>query len=138
MNKEQYRSKACQFNNRDTYHTLPHNPTKVFKKELVAFLPRGVNIGAISNIQQPITPIFHHLLKIHKSCNTLHGCLIVAGIGSLLEKLGTCVDLHLEPLVISLLGYICDTSTKNRIKSLYSIHTVVIQFNVCNFRCLCT
>lgn len=56
-----------------------------------------------------ITPIFHHLPKVHKQDIPVQECPIAVGIGSLLERLSEWVDSFLQPLVIHLPGYIEDT-----------------------------
>lgn len=54
-------------------------------------------------------PIFHHLPKIHKGLHPLTGRPIVAGIGSLNERLGEWVDRQLQPLVTALPVFLRDT-----------------------------
>lgn len=53
--------------------------------------------------------MFHHLPKVQKNHIPVQGRPIVAGIGSLLERLGEWVDEHLQPLVTRLPGYLRDT-----------------------------
>lgn len=81
-----------------------------------ALLDRAIQVGLFSPKdkesfipEHPITPIFHHLPKVHKGLNPLTGRPIVAGIGSLNEKLGEWVDSQLQPLTVELPGYLRDT-----------------------------
>lgn len=60
-------------------------------------------------VHNPITAVFHHLPKLHKSQVPILGRFIVAGIGSLLEPLYEWVDSHLHPFVQRLPDDICDT-----------------------------
>lgn len=60
--------------------------------------------------EYPVSPIFHHLPKIHKGLNPLNRGLIIAGIGSINEKLGEWLDNVLQPLVCSLPSYLKDTN----------------------------
>lgn len=39
-------------------------------------------------VEYPVVPLFHHLPKVHKADIPVKGHPIVAGIGSLLERLG--------------------------------------------------
>lgn len=60
--------------------------------------------------EHPIVPVFHHLPKVHQGDIPVKGHPIVAGIGSLIERLGKWVDQFLHPLVVRLLGYVKDTA----------------------------
>lgn len=62
-------------------------------------------------VEHPVVPVFHHHLKIHKPERLVKGRPIVAGIGSLLERLGEWVDQYLQHLVTRLPGYIKDTAS---------------------------
>ena len=99
-----------------TYSLLKSDPTVPFSKELTILLDRAVQAGIFTAKERdlfipvnPIMPIFHHLPKIHKGLCPLVGRPIVAGIGSLNERLGDWVDSQLQPLVLSLPGYLRDT-----------------------------
>ena len=112
-----YRSEAIrQLSDTSTYTCLKSNPTMEFTKDLVSLLDRGVAAGIFSEADSkmfipayPIMPVFHHLPKIHKGLVPLTGRPIVAGIGSLNERLGEWVDGRLQPLVSVLPGYLRDT-----------------------------
>lgn len=60
-------------------------------------------------LEAPIMPIFHNLPNVHKGCNPLLSRPMVAGIGSLNERLGEWIDHQLQPLVSALPGFIRDT-----------------------------
>lgn len=101
----------------DTYQPLASNLTIPFKKELTALLDRAVQAGIFTPKdkesfipEHPIMPVFHHLPKVHKGLNPRTGRPIVAGIGSLNERLGKWVDSQLQPLITSLPGYLRDTN----------------------------
>lgn len=100
----------------DTYRSLAQNPTNAFQSSLSKLLADGLELGAISetdmeklSIPYPITPIFHSLPKIHKGVFPPPLRPIVAGIGSMGERLSAWVDSHLQPLVSITPSYIKDT-----------------------------
>lgn len=103
LDAETYKQEALQqLSDPLTYQTLTCDPSPTFKTKLSALLNRAVQVGLFSpsDIElfipaHPITPIFHHLPKVHKGTNPLTGRPIVAGIGSLNERLGEWVDSQL-------------------------------------------
>lgn len=105
-----------QLSDQTTYHRLRGDPTGSFKWELSALLDRAVSMGIFTTKDKemlipafPVMPIFHHLPKLHKGLTPLTGRPIVAGIGSLNERLGQWVDQQLQQLVTELPGYLRDT-----------------------------
>ena len=88
-----------------------------FKKVFSSLLDRAVSVGIFSDKEKaifipdhPIMPVFHHLPKDHKGLTPLVGRPMVAGIGSLNERLGEWLDRQLQPLVVDLPGYLKDTN----------------------------
>lgn len=57
----------------------------------------------------PIMPVFHHLPKVHKGTNPFVGEPKVAGIGSLKDRFGEWIDHQLQPLEVSLPGFLRNT-----------------------------
>lgn len=92
---------------RSTYNTLSGDPTKLYKCVLYNLIQEGVylRIFSINKAEtlipdQPAVPTFHHLPKAQKGLNPLKGRPIVAGSGSLNERLGQWwLDAQLQPLV---------------------------------------
>lgn len=87
-------------------------------KQLSDLLDTGVEKGVLNTkvaeylmVNSPIVPIFRHIPKLHKNMTPGQGRPIVAGIGSLFEKLGHWIDQYLQPLVTRLPGYIKDTKS---------------------------
>lgn len=79
---------------------------------LADVINRGQASGVLTpktTVENPATPTFHQLAKIHKWGNSVQGHLIVTGIGSLLGYFWEWVDIHLKQLVLCLPGYIKDT-----------------------------
>lgn len=117
MDTDMYIQEALrQLSDTQTYQLLSSNPTLPFKHKLSALLDRAVSMGIFSHSDKEklipghsIMPIFHHLPKVHKGLQPLTGRPIVAGIGSLNERLGEWVDSQLQPLATSLPGYLRDT-----------------------------
>lgn len=100
----------------DTYRQLSCDPTNIFQQQLKTLLNEGVEMGALTNtdaekmfIQCPIIPIFHSLPKVHKGVFPPPLRPIVAGIGSLGERLSAWVDAHLQPLISITPSFIKDT-----------------------------
>lgn len=118
MSIEQYKCEAeRQLSDQDTYSRLTGGPTKKYKMWLTNLVNDAVSLGifdqklASSLIPEfPASPIFHHLPKTHKGLHPLHERPIIAGIGSLNEKLGEWLDSVLQPLVCSLLSFLKDTN----------------------------
>lgn len=100
----------------DTHMELPCDPTETFQKQLRPLLTMGVHLGAITDkpanklyVDNPVFPILHSFPKIHKEVFPPPVPPIMAGIGSLGEKLGNWIDNYLQPMVASLPGLIKDT-----------------------------
>ncbi|XP_068098889.1 uncharacterized protein [Hyperolius riggenbachi] len=118
LDSEMYRAEALrQLDDKETYQILPGDPTARFQVELKKLLNLGVSLGVFSEkerdylmVETPIVPIFHHLPKVHKPDVPPRGRPIVAGIGSLGERLGQWVDSCLQPLVRRLPGFLRDTT----------------------------
>ncbi len=60
-------------------------------------------------MQQPITPVFYTIPKIHRNPSHLPGRSIVAGISSLISAISTFVDYFIRPLVEQLPSNVKDT-----------------------------
>lgn len=117
MNAVDYGTEALrQLGDASAYHVLPNNPTFIFRQQLSHLLDTGCNMGILSSrmvenlsVNSPVVPVFHHLPKLHKHTVPIQGRPIVAGIGSLFERLGHWVDQYIQPLVTRLPGYIKDS-----------------------------
>lgn len=78
---------------------------EALRKELSTLLDRAVSSGIFTQKERDmfipdclIMPVFHHFPKIHKGLDPLFGRPIIAGIGTLSERLGQWVDDQLQPL----------------------------------------
>lgn len=99
-----------------TYQPLPYDPTKEYQTILKGLLERGVYMGVYDEkvaeklfVPYPVVPLFHSLPKFHKELFPPPMRPIVAGIGSMGERLGSWVDQLLQPLVFNLPGFLWDT-----------------------------
>lgn len=97
----------------NTYTQLSQDPTMLFQKKLKSVLQEGVIMGAITQkladkqfVIDPVVPIFHSLPKIHKYVFPPPVRPIVAGIGSLGERLGNWIDSHLHIAVVKLADFL--------------------------------
>lgn len=97
-------------NDTNTYLKLSANPTPTFQIELSKLLLEGVHLGVLTPRQMefimaehPVTAVFHSLSKIHEPPPPFRP--IVAGIGSLNEKLCGWVDSFIQPLIPQMPGY---------------------------------
>lgn len=101
----------------DTFVQLSQDPTTLFQSKLKSILQEVVSMGAITQkladklfVTDPVVLILHSLPKIHKQVFSPPVRPIVAGIGSLGERLGKWIDCHLQPMVAMLPGFIKDTN----------------------------
>lgn len=99
-----------------SYRKLVSDPTIAFSKALDTLLLEGVALGVLSQkesdslkVKHPVTPVFHGLPKVHKNMFPPPLRPIIAGIGSLCEKLSQWVDIHLQPIVQSRPGFLRDS-----------------------------
>lgn len=99
-----------------TYRALSYNPTSVFQNKIRDLLQEGVSLGVLTErmaqdlyVDHPIVPLYHSLPKVHKGTFPPPMRPIVAGIGSLNERLGSWVDAYLQPLVSITLSHLKDT-----------------------------
>lgn len=119
LDSEDYNREALrQISTTTTYCTVHTNPDIIFKAQLLSLLDSGVEMGVLTLktaqflcVDNPLVPVCCHLPKLHKNTVPVQGRPIVAGIGSLFERLGQCIDQYLQPLVTRLPGYIKYTST---------------------------
>ncbi|XP_068115012.1 guanylate cyclase 2G-like [Hyperolius riggenbachi] len=73
---------------------------------------RGVitaEVGSTLKVENPTTPTFYALPKVHKNLVRPPGRPIVSGNGSLTERISVYVDKHLQPHVHRLPSYVRDT-----------------------------
>lgn len=98
------------------YRKLQHNPTADFTVALDRLLDEGIHLSILDMKQNdfflgrdPISPIFHALPKTHKQVFPPHLRPVIAGIGSLFERLSSWLENLLQPLVYRLPGFIQDT-----------------------------
>lgn len=102
---------------------LGEDPTAVFTITLGRLIQRGITMGIINDklgdflcISHPIMAVFHSLPKVHKGGFPPQMRPIVAGIGSLNERLCAWLDSHLQSLIPALPGYL--RNSKQVLKSL--------------------
>lgn len=117
LNKVDYQQEAVrQLSDSQTYQRLRKDPTNTFKEILFKLVEEGVYLGLIPEkiamclkVESPVSPIFHHLPKIHKGEVPPKGRPIVAGIGGLNEKMGQWLDAYLQPIVNNLPAVLRDS-----------------------------
>lgn len=118
MDTTAYHAEAIrQLSNQNTYTKLRGDPTRTYKVNCITFIQKGLYLGIFSIREAeslvsecPILLTFHHLPKTHKGLDPLYGRPIVAGIGSLIEKLGQWLDGQLQSLVRHLPSFLKDTN----------------------------
>lgn len=114
LNTEDYNSEALRLlNDISTYRPLDSDPADGIQRGLLQLLDDGGEMGVLEQkiidfifTDKPVTPIFHHLQKVHKQQYPVQGRPIVARIGSPLYRLSEWVDEHLQPLFKCLPGYL--------------------------------
>ncbi|XP_053571570.1 uncharacterized protein LOC128661327 [Bombina bombina] len=119
LNRKDYLIEANrQLTNKDVYQPLSSDPTKLYSKILSEIIHKARLDGVFSDMvmeyllpKNPCVPIFHQLPKLHKDPIHPPGRPIVAGIGSLNERLSDLVDTYLQPIVVDLYGYLKDTTS---------------------------
>lgn len=102
----------------NTYRVLDADPTTVFSVQLRSLANIGFSLGILDQkqvdyicVSHPVMAIFHSLPKVHKGGFPPPLRPIVAGIGSLNERLCSWLDSHLQPLIPALPGFLRDTQT---------------------------
>lgn len=97
----------------NTYRVLKNDPTTIFSAQLEQLLDDGFSINVFTEKEKkyllplyPVTPIFHGLPKSHKNAFPPALRPIISGIGSLCENLSCWVDIHLQSMVQSSVGYL--------------------------------
>lgn len=115
-----------QLQNQSFYTKLRGDPTNNFKKEIYDSLQTFLLRGDVTNkefeflkVDYPITPVIYILPKIHKNLAKPPGRPIIAGMGSLIEKISVFVDSFLKPRVQSLPSFVQDS--QDMIKILQSV-----------------
>lgn len=114
----------------NTYCKLAHNPSKEMSSALDHLLG-NIQSGVKDNkqreyflVKNPICPIFHAFSRTHKNYFPPPFRLLIAGIGSLIERMCSWLDDLLQPLVIRAPDYVkilrsysrpCMTLSGNRI-----------------------
>ena len=103
-----------QLDDRDTYKILQVDPTAKHQQKVKEFVnsrgkAQNLSEDTINHLtpQEPRTPTFYMLPKIHKTNNP--GRPIVASFNSPTERISAFIDRHLQPLVTSLDSHIKDT-----------------------------
>lgn len=128
MSSEDYDAEIRrQLGNATFYERLRSNPTDKYKKEIQTVLTSLLDSGEITKneydfmkVDHPVTPVIYILPKIHKNLEKPPGRPIIAGIGSLTEKISTFIDFFLKPHVVTLPSFIKDSM--DLIKLLKDIH----------------
>ncbi|XP_053561662.1 vomeronasal type-2 receptor 26-like [Bombina bombina] len=118
MSRTQFVAEAeRQLHDNRNYQILGGDPTDRYKRELVQILDDGRELGVLDEstcdfllVDNPVTPIFNHLPKVHTSLEEVIGRPIVIGIGSLLERISQWVDGILQPMVGELTSFLQDTT----------------------------
>ncbi|XP_053575255.1 leucine--tRNA ligase, cytoplasmic [Bombina bombina] len=80
------------------------------RKELKTLVKQPTQTSTPKKTEEPSTPYFRIVPKIHKQLIKPPGWPIVASNGSLCEKLGSWLDHILQPTMLSLPGYIKDST----------------------------
>lgn len=100
----------------NTYTCLPYNPTNQYSKLLKYLLEIGRDKGVLTTVEadrlfveNPIVPILHSLPKVHKEVFPPPLRPIIAGIGSMEERLSAWMNSFLQPLVSLTPAFIKDT-----------------------------
>lgn len=99
-----------------TYTQIDQDPVFKIAKKIQTLLDHNLDKGVIDKttqkylkIEHPITPVFYHLPKIHKSLHNPPGRPIVASTDSILSPLAKHLEKILTPLVKSTRSYLQDT-----------------------------
>lgn len=129
-----------QLQNQSFYTKLRGDPTNNFKKEIYDSLQTFLLRGDVTNkefeflkVDYPITPVIYILPKIHKNLAKPPGRPIIAGMGSLIEKISVFVDSFLKPHVQSLPSFVQDSQDMIKILqsvSLPQIPTLLVTLDV--------
>lgn len=105
-----------QLSHTNIYTRIVSNPTSIYTQRLKQIIKEATSIGILSPSEainlvpsHPVTPIFHHLPKIHKHDVPIQGRPIAASIGSLGELLGNLTDTLLHTLVTRIPSHLRDT-----------------------------
>lgn len=106
-----------QLTNTDAYELLNKNPTQDFNDEIKEYIEfkgpeEDLSIKTIKSLtpEEPRTPVFYLLPKVHKPARPPPGRPIVSSYGSPTERISAFVDEQLQPLVTKLPSYIKDTN----------------------------
>lgn len=107
---------ARQLSDDSVYELLNKDPTRKFNKEIQNYLKTNCpNEGFLAKTikyltpQEPITPTFYLLPKIHKEIIPPPGRPIVSGCGGPTERISALIDSYLQPIARSINSYIKDT-----------------------------
>lgn len=100
MDKEMYlREINTQLSDTATYQQVSANPTQCVRTKITQILHQYVLDGVIDSKtaqyivkQDPITPVFHILPKVHKRLDNSPGCLIMASTDFILSPLAIYLD----------------------------------------------
>lgn len=102
------------------YHLLTHGPTRSHCLEYSDLITTAFQNNVITKKERnflmpnnPVTPLYYHLPKIHKSLTNPPGRPIIAGIGSLTSPLSEYIDIFLQKHVINLNSYLRDSASLN-------------------------
>ncbi|KAM9330952.1 uncharacterized protein KIAA0825 homolog [Gastrophryne carolinensis] len=105
-----------QINDPKYYERLPSNPGLRYKREIDTRIDQALLESAIDKnecaflkVDNPVTPTFYMLPKVHKDRSRPPGRPIISGIGSLTEHICMWVDGFLQPHVMSLASYLRDS-----------------------------
>jgi hypothetical protein len=118
LNKEDYVNEIeKQLNDTKFYKQISNNPTEKFNKEIKKLLhiegPKedmSANVISLLTTENPRTPVFYILPKIHKPTRPPPGRPIVAGYGSPTERISSYVDEVLQPIVKTLNSHVKNTN----------------------------
>lgn len=98
-------------------YPLASNPTVRFRKQLSNLIDYGFEQGILNKKEKAhliptITkvPVIYYLPKIHKNPIQPPGHPIISGIDSVTARIAKCVDNFLQPLVVTTLAYLRDTT----------------------------
>lgn len=128
-----------QLNDPSSYSRIKEDPTKsimsiirVTLQEVLSLDYIDKNLADFLTVDFPRVPRFYLLPKIHKPGFPPRGRLIAAAQGSLLENISKYLDHLLQPPVLKMKTYICDTGHFiSKIEGLtIPKHSVILSFDV--------
>ncbi|CAJ0943545.1 unnamed protein product [Ranitomeya imitator] len=105
-----------QLSDTTTYLPIPHDPVLTIKSKIQQILSKYVALNNLDSRtvtflvnQNPVTPVFYTLPKVHKSLTNPTGCPIVASTDSILAPISVFLEKILTPLTKKTQTFVLDT-----------------------------